>query len=263
MNKLAAGLVSITFRELLPREVLDLAASAGLQTIEWGGDRHVPPGDLARAREVAQMTREAGLAIAAYGSYYRLGQEEAAGTPFTTVLETAAALDAPTIRVWAGGAGSKETGPSERRKVVDDALRVASLALERKITISLEYHAGTLTDDAGSVRLLMSELPAASIEFLWQPAHGETAEQNLDRLSDLGPRLGNVHVFHWWPRAEDRLPLLAGEDRWLRYLNLIGKIPGRRSCLLEFVRGSDPGQFREDAATLRRWLATSDEACAL
>jgi 3-dehydroshikimate dehydratase len=259
MNKLAAGLVSITFRELLPREVLDLAASTRLQTIEWGGDRHVPPGDGARAREVAHMTREEGLSIAAYGSYYRLGQKADAGPPFTTVLETAAILGAPTIRVWAGAQGSKETGPAERREVVDDALRIARLALERNITISLEYHAGTLTDDAESVRLLREELPAASIEFLWQPAHGETVEQNLVRLRDLGPRLGNVHVFHWWPRAEDRLPLLEGEDRWLRYLDVIGQLPGRRSCLLEFVRGNDPGQFREDAAVLRGWLTISDE----
>ena len=32
-----------------------------MEGIEWGGDVHVPPGDEARARDVAALTREAGL----------------------------------------------------------------------------------------------------------------------------------------------------------------------------------------------------------
>ena len=55
-------------------------------------------GDLRRAKEVAQCTLDAGLSVVAYGSYYRFDEQE---LPFAKVLETAIALKAPLIRVWA------------------------------------------------------------------------------------------------------------------------------------------------------------------
>ncbi|MBD3315040.1 MAG: sugar phosphate isomerase/epimerase, partial [Chitinivibrionales bacterium] len=86
---LIPGLVSITFRRLSPSRIVGCAHGAGLASVEWGGDIHAPPGDLARAREVGSMTREAGLAVAAYGSYYRVGENEGGGLTFESVLETA------------------------------------------------------------------------------------------------------------------------------------------------------------------------------
>ncbi|MEL7086971.1 MAG: hypothetical protein AAGL98_00775 [Planctomycetota bacterium] len=63
------GLVSVTFRKLTPTQICELAADAGLQGIEWGGDVHVPAGDVGAAKAVAALTRARGLAVAAYGSY--------------------------------------------------------------------------------------------------------------------------------------------------------------------------------------------------
>src|SRR6187549_164575 len=94
------GLVSVTFRQLPPREIVDLARRAELGGIEWGGDVHVPAGDAGRAREVRAMTEDAGLSIVAYGSYYRAGEEDEAA--FAPVLDSACALGAPAIRIWAG-----------------------------------------------------------------------------------------------------------------------------------------------------------------
>ena len=59
----AAGLVSISFREERPETILREAADAGLSGIEWGGDVHVPPGDLDTARSVARLTAGAGLQV--------------------------------------------------------------------------------------------------------------------------------------------------------------------------------------------------------
>ncbi|MFN2155934.1 MAG: sugar phosphate isomerase/epimerase, partial [Anaerolineae bacterium] len=94
-----SGLVSITFRQLSPAEIVARAAQAGLEAIEWGGDVHVPHGDVDAARTVRRTTEEAGLQVAAYGAYYRVGHEEPC--PFADVLESAVALGAPLIRVWA------------------------------------------------------------------------------------------------------------------------------------------------------------------
>ncbi|MCL2298765.1 MAG: sugar phosphate isomerase/epimerase, partial [Firmicutes bacterium] len=96
------GLTSVTFRKLGWRAVIQIARACGFDGIEWGGDIHVPPGEVALAREVHLATVEAGLSVLSYGSYYRLGGEE----PFRPVLDAALALQADTIRVWAGAKGS-------------------------------------------------------------------------------------------------------------------------------------------------------------
>ena len=96
----AAGLVTVTFRQLAPAEIVQLAQRAGVSTLEWGGDLHVPPGDLQRAADVRAMTRDAGLTVAASGSYFRVGDDDA--SQFQPVLQTALALGAPALRIWPG-----------------------------------------------------------------------------------------------------------------------------------------------------------------
>jgi 3-dehydroshikimate dehydratase len=251
------GLVSVTFRQLSPAEIIALAAKAGLQTLEWGGDIHVPHGDLARAREAGRQTVDAGLTVAAYGSYYCLGQSEGQGLPFGHVLESATALGAPTIRVWAGAKGSLDTSAPERKEIIRDAWRAAQMAREIGKTISLEYHGGSLTDRRESVVQLMAELPRSEIQFSWQPPPGESQETCAARLKDVLPRLGNIHVFHWWPTSQDRRPLAEGELRWKRYIDIVREA-GKPACfLLEFVAHDSLEQLVEDAAVLRRLLSAS------
>jgi 3-dehydroshikimate dehydratase len=140
------GLVSVTFRSLSPQEIVALVAKAGLRGIEWGGDIHVPHGNVQRAKEVYHITSDAGLEIAAYGSYYRVGCEEKEGILFERVLDTAIALKAPVIRVWAGDRGSREADEEWWAKVIDETYRIGALTKESGITISFEYHGNTLTD---------------------------------------------------------------------------------------------------------------------
>src|SRR5690606_98075 len=119
------GLLSVTFRKLPPEEIVRIAAEAELDAIEWGGDVHVPHGDLDAADRAAQLTRDAGLVVRAYGSYYRLGVEGQSFT-FEDALHTAVRLGAPAIRVWAGNRGSEETSEEERARFTEDAHRPAS-----------------------------------------------------------------------------------------------------------------------------------------
>ena len=114
---ISSGLVSITFRKLSPREIVDLVAKAQLDAIEWGGDVHVPHGDLSAAKDVHKMTNDAGLSLSSYGSYYRVGHDEP--VPFGEVLETAVELKAPTIRVWAGKKGSNDADEAYRQRAKD------------------------------------------------------------------------------------------------------------------------------------------------
>jgi 3-dehydroshikimate dehydratase len=251
------GVVSITFRALEPAEVVTLAVRAGLEGIEWGGDIHVPHGDEARARDVAALTRDAGLRSCAYGSYYRLGASEDEGLSFERVLASARCLDAPVIRVWAGRGGSAEMTPASRAAVAADGLRVADLAAREKRTIALEYHSGTLTDTAESVATLMRELTHPAIRFMWQPASNRPTECHLPELRQVLPRLANLHVYQWARHGTGvlRHSLADGAAVWPRYLAEARGDSAPHWALLEFVRDDSPDQFLNDAATLRSWLS--------
>lgn len=252
---LIPGLVSITFRPLTPATIIALCQRTGLRGIEWGGDVHVPHGDLVQARAVRAQTADAGLTVAAYGSYYRAGSSEAAGLSFQAVLDSAHELGAPVIRVWAGKLGSAEATGEQRAAIIDDLARIAALAQAAGIDIALEYHANTLTDTQASTLALLQALPLSNLYTYWQPRNGEATDLAVAGLPELVARLRHVHVFHWWPTAHHRLPLAEGESRWAAFLAVLKPLPGQRFAMLEFVRDDTVAQAEADAATLLRWLA--------
>lgn len=253
---LSSGLVSITFRGLTPREIVALVGRAGLCSIEWGGDVHVPHGDEARARDVGEMTRDAGLQVAAYGSYYRLGHSEATGLPFARVLASALALGAPLIRVWAGNGGPAQTDDATRAAIVADAQRVATLAAAAGVVVASEFHGGTLTETAASAHAFLCAVGHPNFRSLWQPPNGQDDATCSAALATMLPYLANLHVFHWGPGGfHDRRPLAEGAARWRPWLAQVAAGGTARHALLEFVAGDAPDALLADAQTLRGWLA--------
>lgn len=250
------GLVSITFRKKTPLEVIDLVRKANLRSIEWGGDVHVPHGDTARATEVRRRTEDAGLVVAAYGSYYRVGMPEQ--PPLEGVLETAAALGAPTVRMWAGKGASADITPTERARIVDEALRIAVAAENHGISVSFEYHANTLTDSNESVERFYRECDHPNIKSYWQPHNGKGPEYCTEGLRTVLPRLSNAHVFHWMTGRKDQMPLSEGIQPWKEYFAVIQSAEGTHHALLEFVMDDDPIQFLEDAQTLHYLIKGSE-----
>ncbi len=245
-SMITPGLVSVTFRQLAPAAVVSVAVRAGLRAIEWGGDVHVP--DRAAASRVAWLTSDAGLRAACFGSYLRLGEPE--GDP-PAVVDTAAALGAPLIRVWAGRLPSASASADDWSRIVADARRVGALAADVGIDVAFEYHRNTLTDTRASALRLLELVGRPNVGTLWQPDPTRDVDENLGDLASVLPWLRNVHVFSWTP-ARDRLPLAAQAPAWRRYLAAAG---GDRCALLEFVAGDDPARLVEDAATLHELLA--------
>ncbi len=248
------GLVSVSFRSLPAEQVVALAINAKLDAIEWGGDVHVPVGDLEAARSVSRISKEAGIRIYAYGSYYRAGGIDAKSPPFEDVLETAVELGAPSIRVWAGGTGSAHASDGDVSRIAEDLARICDLAAARSIAVALEFHDGTLTDNARSARALLQRVHRPNLYTYWQPRHGQSVDENLDDISLLMPYLRDVHVFHWWPDHHTRHPLADGADRWRSYLSELSRTGRRHTLALEFVRDDQPQQLMEDARTLRALL---------
>jgi sugar phosphate isomerase/epimerase len=242
------GLVSISFRPLPPEKLIELCVNTGLDGIEWGGDIHVPHGNIAIADKVGKMTIDAGLQTAAYGSYYKAATSEAAGLSFKQVVDSARHLGAPTIRVWAGGKGSADTTAEERKAVVADLKRINRMAQDANMTISLEFHCVTLTDTNVSALQLVEELNGTGIMFYWQPPTGATVQYCLEGLTGVLPVLSNIHAFHWTP---ERRPLVEGIEHWKQYLTLAASDGKDRYVMLEFFLNDFEGQFYADAAILK------------
>lgn len=243
------GLVSVTFRQLKPEEIIGLVSQAGLDGIEWGGDIHVPHSDVKTAREVSKMTLDSGLKVASYGSYYRVGCGRGPGD-FEGVLETACELGAPVVRVWAGDKDSGDADENWWNRVADESRSIAEMAEQYRIGIAYEFHGGTLTNTPESACSLLKAVNHKNIFTYWQPPINQNAEQRIEGLRLVRPWLKHVHVFNWV--TLERRPLSEAEEIWTTYLKEASDCECDRYALLEFVKDDSPGQFMQDAKVLKK-----------
>ena len=246
---LYSGLVSATFRAMLPHEIIPLAVKAGLAGIEWSSREHVLPGDTARAEAVRKQMDESGLITPSYGTYYYAGAD---GNPdFSALIENALILGAPIIRVWAGKNESSDSITESRRaEITEDLRRICAAAARYDIQVSTEYHNYTLTDTFESAMRLLRDIP--SLRTHWQADENKTASEHLRALNGLLDRLAVVHAA-WW-RNHEQKPFEEAEADWKEYIRIL-KTSGRdHYILLEFVRNGDPEQMLHDAASLKRFI---------
>jgi len=242
------GLCSVTFRDESVEKVIEIAKDAGLEVIEWGSDTHVPLGDLDNAKRVADLTAEAGLETSSYGTYYRVGSEE----DFTPYIETAEQLGTKMIRVWAGEKGSAEADSNWFDTIVEDTENIAEKARENGMSISFEYHQGTLTDTPESAYQLIEAIESPNVFLYWQPAESLSVEERINSLAYLGNWITNIHVFHW-EDFYNRYVLEEGAEEWEQYIQrILTHSPYTHHYLFEFVKNDDPEQLKKDAQTLKR-----------
>ena len=245
------GLVSITFRQLSPEEIIDLVAQAGLKGIEWGGDVHVPHGDVARARQVRQWTQDAGLVVPSYGSYYRLNTPDS--PPFQAVLDAAVALEAPIVRVWAGRLGSDQADAAFRQAIIEESRHIGDLARQAGVVVAYEFHGNTLTDTNASALQLLREVAHDHVKTYWQPMRAAEETVRLEGLHAVLPWLTHLHVFSW-EQDGSRLRLTTGEAPWRERFEIVHSTGREHYALIEFVQQNAPEAFLDDAATLKRWI---------
>ena len=173
------GLVSVTFRQLQPEQIIDLAVAADIEGIEWAGDVHVKHGDINTAEKVRKATVDAGLKVVSYGSYYCVGESQK--QEFKEVLDTAVALGAPNIRVWTGKKSSKDASEDYYEFVISDSKRIAEMACKYGIKVSYEFHCDTLTDTANSAKILLGNA-TNNLFCYWQPIDGEDGDSNRQSI---------------------------------------------------------------------------------
>jgi sugar phosphate isomerase/epimerase len=257
---IAPGLCSVTFRSSSADAVLELAARAGVEGIEWGSDVHAPPGGGPAIDALAARTRDAGLEVVSYGSY--LGMAPADGDDASTVdaaLDSAEALGAPMVRIWTELGVTPASPPADRGRVIERTAALVDRITGRGLLATLEFHPATLTEVAASANQLLEALARPGLRTHWQPDPALSVDAALAELTAVTHHLAHLHTFAWGPAGiEDRRPLSEGAALWTAALALAdhdgADLPGRRYALCEYVRGDEPEQLVADVRVLRRWL---------
>ena len=185
------GVCTISNTERSARAVIDIAVELGFDGIEpWGGE-HVA-GDRDRCRHLADHAAAVDLTIPVYGSYLRPGTPVFADE-LDRELALAAALEARMIRVWAGNQEHQEVSDEHWTRVIADLETLATAATERSIAVTVERHAGTVTNTTEGAASLIDATPA-TVGLNWQPMFSHDAATVLADAETLAPRSNNVHL---------------------------------------------------------------------
>ncbi|MGY8695588.1 MAG: sugar phosphate isomerase/epimerase family protein [Verrucomicrobiia bacterium] len=257
---LKPGLVSISFRELPLEGIVGLVTETGLAGIEWGGDVHVPHGDLVAAERSRVLTCDAGLQVSAYGSYYRFDEcfenTDDVGPEFEAVLDSAEAMGAPSIRVWPGRQSSADVSDGDRGRVVEQARKMGEDAGKRGIRIDFEFHDHSLTDTNEATGRLLDEIGHSNVGTFWQTKLLVGHAYRLEGLEALVDRVTNIHCNFFgeddWPNAH---LLSDGEKDWADYLRVLTQSGLERWVTIEHVKDNAVESFKRDAETLKLWIA--------
>lgn len=241
------GIVSATFKGHPVEETLAITTSAGLKAIEWSENHHIPKGDVAFASSVRQKTADAGLEMAGYGSYYRLGQD----MDIRPSLDTCCALGATGMRIWAGSKPSAELEASERDALMAELAKAVEIAKDYKVVLNLEWHKNTLTDENQSGLDVLTQIDSPYLRTLWQPTQALSFDERAEGLSQIVPFLSYLHVYYW--DETGRRPFSEGVEHWKKYFSMLDG-EKRYYALMEFVKGDTVEQFNMDAEVLKGLL---------
>lgn len=237
------GFTSVTFRNKIADEIIELAVKAEAQCIEWGGDVHVTDPDTAAA--VAEKCAAAGIAVNSFGSYYKAGVSEP--DSFERDCETAKALGAKIIRIWAGAAGSLFTPEKKLAELVADTRRIEDIAAAYSLVPAFEFHPNTFFDK-GSTALSFLNSTKGIVKSYWQPAYRGA---DIKNLKSILPAAVNIHMFYWDKFGTNRCLLSQGEERIREFADIIKNSSFSGDVLLEFVKDDSESSFLADMKLLK------------
>ena len=196
MPEHSLGLVSVSFRQNSPKEILSAMKKTNLTCIEWGSDIHAPCHDLQRLNELTTLQEEYGIFCCSYGTYFRLGTDDA--RELTHYANAAKILGTTTLRIWCGDKRKDLYSDIEKNCLLQEAKKAAEIAEKEKTARQIIIHAlnivnsentfsKTLSISKSLFRLLFQCIPLAEYHlsnFLQlRERHIRTASVGLDEMS--------------------------------------------------------------------------------
>lgn len=227
-DKYCLGLVSVSFRQHSPTEILGAVKNAGLSCIEWGSDIHAPCRDKETLKQIAEMQKKYGIECCSYGTYFRLGE-----TPvdeLSDYIEAAKILGTDILRLWCGNKSGDEYSEQQKKQLTEQCKQAAEIAYSEGVTLCMECHKRTYTQRLEDTLELMREISSPNFRMYWQPFQWQSVEENLAYAEAIAPYTRHIHVFQW--KDKERFSLNDGVEEWQAYLS---KFSSPRALLLEFM----------------------------
>lgn len=173
--------------------VIAAAVAARLDAVEWAADLHVGAGDIKAAEEAMIATLMAGLTTASYATLYQAGGEDEGRARFDALLQTAAALQAPNMRIYAY-AEHQALSETERMKALASELRrLGDRAAQKGVTLCLSMGRGTYLDRYDRAQSLVEATGHNFVRLAWEDLPGARAEGATAALEGVG-RLAELLV---------------------------------------------------------------------
>lgn len=239
------GLVSVSFRNHTPEEILQAMKNTDLQCIEWGSDIHAPCHDIPRLKYLASLQTEYNIRCCSYGTYFRLGE-----TPIQELqayIDAAKVLNTNILRLWCGSKSGKNMREAERDNLIYECRTAAEIARQNDVILCMECHRNTLTDDCRDGAALMEAVHSPHFRMYWQPFQWQSVEENVHNAKLIAPYTEHIHVFNW--REDEMLPLHEAIEDWRRYLVSFGK---PHTLLLEFMPKGTLVELPTEAESLKQ-----------
>jgi len=235
------GLVSVSFRDKTPREILEKMKEAGLFYIEWGSDVHCVPES---AKEIFNLQKEYGIECSSYGTYFRLGV-----TPIEKLkqyIDAAKILGTNILRLWCGDKNSQDYSESEKEALFAECKAAERIARENSVVLCMECHNKTYTNKKESALELMQTVGSPHFKMYWQPGQYTSVSENIAYATLLSPYTEHIHVFNW--KEKEKYPLSLAKDIWQEYLACF---EGKRTLLLEFMPDGKIETLKTEADALK------------
>ena len=244
-NQYKLGLVSVSFRQHTPKEILEAMKQAGLSCIEWGSDVHAPCHDRARLSELAELQRQTGITCSSYGTYFRLGETPMEELDFYVLA--AKTLGTRILRLWCGTKSGADMSQEEKDALFAQCRRAAQIASECDVILCMECHKKTFTERAEDACELMRAVDSPHFRMYWQPFQWLEPRENLQIARNVKPFAEHIHVFNW--KGKERFPLADAVDVWRVYLK---EFSTPRTLLLEFMPDDRIESLSTEVEALKR-----------
>ncbi len=243
-SKVQLGLVSVSFRNHSPREILSAVKDAKLDCIEWGSDVHAPCSDKVGLQEIASLQKEYGISCSSYGTYFNLGE-----TPIDDLddyIAAAKTLGTDVLRLWCGTKSGDKMTSAERDKLFKDCKLAAAKAEKQDVTLCMEWHINTFTQRIEDALLLLKTVNSPKFRMYWQPFQWLDYQDNLKIAQAIAPFVENIHIFNW--KGSGRFTLAEAVKEWRSYL---GEFSCHRALLLEFMPDDRIESLKGEAEALK------------
>lgn len=238
------GLVSISFRDKSPEEILSAMKNAGLSYIEWGSDIHAPFNDLGKVKEVCELQKKYKIECCSYGTYFRLGE-----TPIEELelyIKAAKLLGTNILRLWCGNKDSKNYSEDEREKLFSVCRKAAEIATKNDVVLCLECHNKTYTQYLSGAIEVMEYVNSPSFRMYWQPNQFREFDENMEYAEKISSYIEHIHVFKW--RGQKKYSLNEGIGEWKEFISCFS---GDHCLLLEFMPDNNIKSLEHEAAALK------------